>query len=89
MTEPATFERIAQLEVQVDWLRQLVDQLYRELKVAPPPYRPPVTATPSVDPAIAEALASGNKIAAIKLYRERTGVGLAEAKAAIDALDRH
>jgi hypothetical protein len=30
-------------------------------------------------------IASGNKIGAIKLYRERTGVDLATAKAAIDA----
>ena len=32
-------------------------------------------------------LRSGNKIAAIKAYREKTGVGLKEAKDAIDALD--
>jgi len=33
-------------------------------------------------------LAAGEKIAAIKLFRESTGVGLAEAKAAVEALDR-
>ena len=33
-----------------------------------------------------EMVAAGDKIAAIKLYRERTGVGLAEAKAAVEAL---
>jgi ribosomal protein L7/L12 len=38
------------------------------------------------DPRIAELISSGNKIGAIKLYRELTGVGLAEAKAAIDAM---
>ena len=31
---------------------------------------------------------SGKKINAIKLYRERTGVGLAEAKDAIEAWER-
>lgn len=31
-------------------------------------------------------LSSGRKIEAIKLYRERTGVGLAEAKSAVEAL---
>ena len=36
---------------------------------------------------IRELLASGNKIAAIKRYREETGVGLAEAKAAVESLD--
>ena len=38
------------------------------------------------DPRIAEMLASGNKIGAIKLYRELTGAGLAEAKTAIEAI---
>ena len=36
---------------------------------------------------IRELLASGNKIAAVKRYREETGVGLAEAKAAVEALE--
>jgi len=33
-------------------------------------------------------LRDGNKIAAVKLYREKTGTGLAEAKKAVDALER-
>jgi ribosomal protein L7/L12 len=40
----------------------------------------------STDPRIAELVGSGNKIGAIKLYRELTGAGLAEAKSAIDAM---
>jgi ribosomal protein L7/L12 len=36
---------------------------------------------------IRQLLASGNKIAAIKRYREQSGVGLAEAKAAVESLD--
>lgn len=36
---------------------------------------------------IRELLASGNKIAAIKRYREATGVGLAEAKSAVESLE--
>ena len=32
-----------------------------------------------------EAVARGHKIEAIKIYREHTGVGLAEAKAAVEA----
>ena len=39
-------------------------------------------------PGIQDALSRGNKIEAIKIYRELTGVGLAEAKAAIDRVDR-
>ena len=38
------------------------------------------------DPRIVEMVGSGNKIGAIKLYRELTGAGLAEAKTAIDNL---
>lgn len=36
---------------------------------------------------IRQLLTSGNKIAAIKRYREQTGVGLAEAKAAVESLE--
>ena len=38
--------------------------------------------------AIRDALFRGNKIQAIKDYREATGLGLAESKAFIDALER-
>jgi len=41
---------------------------------------------PVNDPRIAELVDQGNKIQAIKLYRELTGAGLADAKTAIDAL---
>ncbi|MFY9254179.1 MAG: hypothetical protein WAO83_12035 [Fuerstiella sp.] len=36
---------------------------------------------------IRELLASGNKIPAIKRYREETGAGLAEAKTAVESLE--
>lgn len=39
--------------------------------------------------AIREQLRSGNKIRAIKLYREQTGVGLKEAKDAVEWLEAH
>jgi ribosomal protein L7/L12 len=38
------------------------------------------------DPRIVELVGKGDKIHAIKLYRELTGVGLAEAKSAIDSM---
>jgi ribosomal protein L7/L12 len=44
----------------------------------------PTSPDPLMSPQIQAALRSGNKIEAIKLYREMTGVGLAEAKDAID-----
>ncbi len=37
---------------------------------------------------IRSLLERGNKIAAIKLYRERTGTGLSEAKTAVEAIER-
>lgn len=40
-----------------------------------------------VAPAIQDALMRGNKIEAIKLYREQYGVGLKEAKDVIDAME--
>ena len=43
--------------------------------------------TSEPDPILRE-LWKGNKINAIKLYREQTGVGLKEAKDVIDALER-
>jgi ribosomal protein L7/L12 len=39
--------------------------------------------------AIDLALSAGNKIEAIKLLREATGLGLKEAKDAIEAMERH
>ena len=44
----------------------------------------PTSPDPLMSPQIQAALRSGNKIEAIKIYRELTGVGLAEAKQAID-----
>ena len=39
---------------------------------------------PGSDPEIQDLLAKGNEVQAIKRYRELTGLGLAEAKAAIE-----
>ena len=42
----------------------------------------------AVPSSVQEALARGNKIEAVRLYREQAGVGLKEAKDAVDALER-
>jgi ribosomal protein L7/L12 len=42
----------------------------------------------SLEDAIRSLLTQGQKIAAIKLYREQTGVGLAEAKNAVEMIER-
>ena len=86
-----------ELEVQVDWLRQLVDQLYAQLPVTPPEYRPFVPSTPVPVAApqdrpapdlggVHAAIADGQLILAIKRYRDATGVGLAEAKKTVEAM---
>jgi ribosomal protein L7/L12 len=43
---------------------------------------------PVLSPQIQDALRKGNKIEAIKIYREITGVGLAEAKHVIDRAEQ-
>jgi Ribosomal protein L7/L12 C-terminal domain len=49
---------------------------------------PPPAAGPSFPPAFAEALRRGRLIEAIKIYRQVTGLGLKDAKEAVEALIR-
>jgi ribosomal protein L7/L12 len=53
----------------------------------PPPERD-ARAPADVDAELWELLKKGEKIEAIKLYRARTGAGLADAKAAVEAIGR-
>jgi ribosomal protein L7/L12 len=74
-------------EVEVQQLRSRINELEDRLKLI---YRhlnleyTDSSSDPLLSPQIQAAIRSGNKIEAIKLYREMTGVGLAEAKAVID-----
>src|SRR5437868_7485225 len=43
---------------------------------------------PQIPPEVLEALKQGNKIEAIRLLRQSTKLGLAEAKAAVEVLDK-
>ena len=57
--------------------------------VAPPPAKPSAIVPPvSVPVAVRQALSAGNKIEAIRLYRQHAGVGLKEAKEAVETLER-
>jgi ribosomal protein L7/L12 len=47
----------------------------------------PASVNATDDPRLAGLIQSGDKIRAIKLYRELTGVGLAEAKDAVERLE--
>lgn len=60
-------------------LERKMDLVMRHLGIEEP--------SDSIDPVL-RTLASGNKIALIKLYREQTGVGLKEAKDAVEAMQR-
>ena len=72
------------LKSRVSELEDMLQFLYRRLDID---YLDP-NSDPALAPQVQEALNRGNKIEAIKIYRELTGVGLAEAKQAIDRADR-
>lgn len=78
-------EDIAELKTQVAHLTRLVEELYYR-SGTPVPSEPLSLDTPPAD--IVDALRSGQKITAIKLWKERTGMGLAEAKIQMDDLER-
>ena len=66
--------------------KQLIDAHARGMPVSVPSGfdRPPLRTLPSN---VTQALQAGNKIEAIRLLREQTGVGLKEAKDAVDAAE--
>ena len=73
-------QRVAALEAQVAGLGGAVDTA--------PGWSQREFGTGGDDPDVVAALRSGNKIEAIKLQRERTGLGLAEAKHAVEEIER-
>ena len=75
---------IAALKAEVARLTTLVETLYKHLGIG----QLGATSLEQPDPAIVDAIQRGNKIQAIKLWRERTNVGLKEAKDAVEALAR-
>jgi ribosomal protein L7/L12 len=74
------------LEARLETLERKVSDLYRRLGEAEPGFED--AAAGAQDPRVIEAIRSGNEIEAIKLYSELTGVGLAEAKEAVDGVAR-
>lgn len=66
--------RIVHLEAQVDFLYRHLGISYVENN------------SPDDDPRIIDALRKNNLIEAIKIYREINDIGLAEAKAAVEAI---
>ncbi len=77
----------AEMQLLRSRINELEDRLkfvYRRLNIE---YADP-NSDPVISPQIQDALRRGNKIEAIKIYRELTGVGLAEAKQAIDRAEQ-
>ena len=74
-------QEIASLRQRVIRLEAQLDYVYRHLGIT---FVEPTHA--GDDPQVIAALRSNNVIEAIKHYRERTGVGLAEAKSAVEEM---
>jgi ribosomal protein L7/L12 len=79
-----TEAEIQLLRSRINELEDRLNFLYQRLNIE---YTNP-NSDPVLSPQIQDALRRGNKIEAIKIYRELTGVGLAEAKDAIDLAER-
>jgi large subunit ribosomal protein L7/L12 len=60
------------------------EMIERQQRAAPPPLSSPERSAALADPEIRMALAGRNKLEAIKLVRDRTGLGLKEAKELIE-----
>ncbi len=76
--------KLSSIEKRIGRLSQLdakLDLLLKHAGLEFDPYE-------NVSPAVVQALQRGEKIQAIKHYREATGVGLAEAKEAVEEIQR-
>jgi large subunit ribosomal protein L7/L12 len=78
----AEFQRLRE---RVSLLEAQVAELYSQLGVDPAQASPGST---ELDPEVVRLVNNGKRITAIKLYRERTGVGLKEASDVIEAFER-
>ena len=75
---------IIALKARIEELEDRLKFIYRRLNIE---YMDN-NSDPVLSPQIQDALRKGNKIEAIKIYREITGVGLAEAKQVIDRAEQ-
>ena len=84
MAERDPVDRLTELERRVTFLERQIDALLKETRVEPPPLEPHAAILAQV-----KSLAAENRILeAIDLYRQHTGIGMAEAKAYVEALPR-
>lgn len=61
-------------------MRRQLDAIMKHLGLP----EPPVSRPDALSPQVAELIAAGRKIEAIKLYRQETGGGLKQAKSAVE-----
>lgn len=87
--EEEYYSRLAQLEERIEQLEIVMQALCTHLGINPAALVARGMSGPPEIGAIREALLSGNKINAIKIYRSIYGVGLKEAKDAVDAMERN
>ena len=76
---------IVKLSHQIDMLERKVDFILKQLKLEYDDSRYDDAMLDS----IRRLIADGNKIEAIKVYREQKGVGLVEAKDAVEEIERN
>ena len=80
------YGRLVRLEARMNQMETIMQALVIRLGINPAEF---TLQEPSELGDIRKALLSGNKIEAIKLYRYLYGVGLKEAKDAIDTMERN
>ena len=80
------YARLVQLEARMNQMETMMQRVLMRLGINPAEVMPQ---EPSETSAVREALLLGDKIRAIKLYRSLYGVGLKEAKDAIDVMERN
>ena len=83
--EQEYYSRLIQLEARVHRIEAMMEAMLVRLGIDSAEFTP---REPPEMEAIREMVLLGRKINAIKLYRELYGVGLKEAKDAVDAMER-
>ena len=71
---------------QLDGLRRRLEELERRVGAVDGKRSTAQSAEDAMDPELVDLLRAGKHIQAIQLHRERTGLGLAEAKEAVDRM---
>jgi ribosomal protein L7/L12 len=85
MEDEEILARLADLERKIDWLYRNAG--YPQQFASSADAVAPDAQVGTASAAVLDLLRGGNKIGAIKQYREETGVGLKEAKTFVDNLD--